>query len=584
MTQFATLHISKAKPSSSGLHAHIDRDHIPNNVDQSMIKSNIYLVDDQILSSEEYKAARSSGKILSIKDRIEKRIAEGYTAKRKIRANTVRELDVMLTGSNERMNEMQPDELKNWFNDNYKWTCERFGKANVVGFALHLDEATPHIHATIVPLTDDGRLSAKELLNGKDRKAPRGEHLRLMQDSYAEAMDPYGLSRGISAEATQVKHTTTKEYYRELNAAAQQLEPLKRTSLNFSEVKEDVKNTLSDAYMALKQAKDSKNKTINRAIANVRESTNMIGLAAQFGYKVDKLKSCRSSVQMQNDQGEKIVVSQAEKGHWHYFKMNTSERGNAVDFLRSNGETWEQITSRSTVSAILKTHATARPVIKAMPERIADLSEANRQAVQLWKTKPNKGSLSDYLYRDRGLGADMAKSLSESIKSTSTSVSFKTTLPDKDGNWKHCGHMTYARGRDGSSIKSLPKSLPKGWAFVSVGTNPSRPIIVCESPIDGLSFAKLEGLESFTVLASCGQPSKEQLEALKKLSGDRQKLIAVDNDDAGKKMKQSFAEALGINPNSKDIHIPSKFKDWNEVLQDQNKRTKKVKNQGIIRT
>ena len=40
-------------------------------------------------------------------------------------------------------------------------------KENIVRFTLHMDERTPHIHWVFVPITEDGRLSAKEILSRK---------------------------------------------------------------------------------------------------------------------------------------------------------------------------------------------------------------------------------------------------------------------------------------------------------------------------------------------------------------------------------------------------------------------------------
>ena len=73
----------------------------------------------------------------------------------------------------------------------------------------HLDEKTPHIHATIVPLTPDGRLSAKEIV-GNNKK------LAELQDRYATAMQSFGLERG--ERGSKVTHRTTQEYYKGVNS------------------------------------------------------------------------------------------------------------------------------------------------------------------------------------------------------------------------------------------------------------------------------------------------------------------------------------------------------------------------------
>ncbi|RYY20022.1 MAG: hypothetical protein EOP41_09360, partial [Sphingobacteriaceae bacterium] len=75
---------------------------------------------------------------------------------------------------------------------------------------LHLDEKTPHIHAIVVPLTADGRLSAKELMGNK-------KNLSLRQDRYGEAMASFGLIRGV--RESKANHTGEGWYLEQLREA-----------------------------------------------------------------------------------------------------------------------------------------------------------------------------------------------------------------------------------------------------------------------------------------------------------------------------------------------------------------------------
>ncbi|MDS0012511.1 plasmid recombination protein [Enterobacter hormaechei] len=45
---------------------------------------------------------------------------------------------------------------------------------------VHRDEATPHWSAFVVPVTQDGRLSAKEFIGGRSK-------MREVQSTYAES-------------------------------------------------------------------------------------------------------------------------------------------------------------------------------------------------------------------------------------------------------------------------------------------------------------------------------------------------------------------------------------------------------------
>lgn len=91
-----------------------------------------------------------------------------------------------------------------------------------------MDESTPHIHATLVPLVRGERKRKKkeEQVSKRYRKKPTDmprlcadeimtrNKLKSYQETYAEAMKRYGLQRGI--DDSKVKHISTREYYREL--------------------------------------------------------------------------------------------------------------------------------------------------------------------------------------------------------------------------------------------------------------------------------------------------------------------------------------------------------------------------------
>ena len=65
---------------------------------------------------------------------------------------------------------MSDDELVKLYKDDiYPMLEEEYGRENIVGAAIHVDESKPHLHLDVVPLTEDGRLSAKEIVGGKGK-------------------------------------------------------------------------------------------------------------------------------------------------------------------------------------------------------------------------------------------------------------------------------------------------------------------------------------------------------------------------------------------------------------------------------
>lgn len=47
----------------------------------------------------------------------------------------------------------------------YRFLANRYGRKNVVSAFVHLDEISPHIHFAFVPVTKDGRISARDRIN-----------------------------------------------------------------------------------------------------------------------------------------------------------------------------------------------------------------------------------------------------------------------------------------------------------------------------------------------------------------------------------------------------------------------------------
>lgn len=198
---FAVLHTTKGGKSSGGLGNHIDRvegmEHTYQHADPNRKHLN-----------HSFPVAGGREK-MKLSEAIADRIEEGYKAKRKLRSDAVKFTTHILTGSHEKMKEIFEDKKKaeEWIKANYDFISKEFGKENIIRFNLHLDEKTPHIHAVTVPLTEDGRLSAKEIIGNKKAMQDR-------QDRYAEAMQSFGLERGI--KNTGIKHENANQYYKRI--------------------------------------------------------------------------------------------------------------------------------------------------------------------------------------------------------------------------------------------------------------------------------------------------------------------------------------------------------------------------------
>lgn len=178
---------------------------------------------------------------------------------RKIGNNQVRAIRVLLTGTHEDMERITREgRLDEWCEDNLKYLADTFGRENIVPAVLHMDEQTPHIHVTLVPIVREERKRKKkeQQVKKRYRKKPTDTarlcaddimtraKLKSYQDTYAQAMSRYGLQRSI--DGSEAKHISTRQYYRDLMQQTEQL----RTDIG------QLQDRKETAQEELKQAKN----------------------------------------------------------------------------------------------------------------------------------------------------------------------------------------------------------------------------------------------------------------------------------------------------------------------------------------
>lgn len=243
-----SLDFKKAKGSSDARESdHIERKVIPDNADPTRTHLNRELVK---MPSGVY------GRDEAIAHRI-----KTAGIKRKITNDQVRVIRTVLSGTHEdMMNIAANGQLDDWCNDSLKWLQDTFGKENVVSVVLHMDEHTPHLHASIVPIVTGERRKAKNKTaeEGKRTYRKKANAVRLCaddvlnrdkmvgyHDSYAEAMGKYGLKRGV--RGSDARHTTTAQYYRNIKRETERLQNgIKLLQSDIEEAERLLKQTKSE--------------------------------------------------------------------------------------------------------------------------------------------------------------------------------------------------------------------------------------------------------------------------------------------------------------------------------------------------
>lgn len=117
-------------------------------------------------------------------------------------------------------------EIEAWAKDAYAFMCKKYGEQNIAAFVVHLDEANPHVHCTVLPLTDKNRFSfIKTFMGGVDSRDALSKYMENLHTEYADEVGmKYGMERGDSIKETGAVHRTTEEYRRKLWKDAQEKE------------------------------------------------------------------------------------------------------------------------------------------------------------------------------------------------------------------------------------------------------------------------------------------------------------------------------------------------------------------------
>ena len=339
---YISIQINKAKGSAdTGASDHIERKTMPKNADPTRTHLNREMVEfpDGVADRTE-----------AISHRI-----RTAGIRRKITPDQVRAIRIVLSGTHEDMVRVQDEgKLDEWCDDNLQWLHRTFGKENTVSAVLHMDEHTPHIHATVVPIVTGERRKAKKQTEGRRTYRKKANAVRLCaddlmsrerlvsyHDSYAAAMEKYGLQRGI--RGSEARHTTTAQYYRdlkrqtgELEANVQQLQTEQRQAeRQLDEVRKEIKSEKLEA--AKTEAKTALVAKVGSLLGSGKlkelEADNRT-LQGEVAARDESIELLQRQMQRQQEEHQRQVMELQAK-HRREMSDKEAEHQKEVSFLKS---------------------------------------------------------------------------------------------------------------------------------------------------------------------------------------------------------------------------------------------------------
>ena len=162
----------------------------------------------------------------------EKQIAETGC---RTRSDSVRVVEALVTASPEFFKGKKKSEVRAYFQEALGFIWEHQDPKTIISAVVHMDEKTPHMHLSFVPLTEDGRLCAKEIVGNKKK-------LTQWQDRFWEHMvKKYpDLERGESASETGRDHIPPRVF---------------KEAVHLNRMKEQILKLMTDTNLLNKKSK-----------------------------------------------------------------------------------------------------------------------------------------------------------------------------------------------------------------------------------------------------------------------------------------------------------------------------------------
>lgn len=191
---YAVLHMQKMKgPAIKGMQIHNQREkesRTNEDIDPERSDLNYDVLHDQKVN---------------YKKMIDREIEKRYTGKRAVRKDAVKLCSFMITSDKPFFDKLSAEDEKRFFQQSVEFLQNRYGKENIVYASVHKDEKTPHMHVGMVPITNEGKLSAKEFFGQRSE-------LQSLQTDFHNHVKELGFDLERGEKGSDRKHIETQKF------------------------------------------------------------------------------------------------------------------------------------------------------------------------------------------------------------------------------------------------------------------------------------------------------------------------------------------------------------------------------------
>ena len=245
------------------------------------------------------------------------------------RKDSIRMIETLFTASPEFFKGKKRAEIRVFFEEALHFLEQHQSKETIISAVVHMDEKTPHMHLCFVPLTEDKRLSAKEIVGNKKK-------LTWWQDEFWKHMvKKYpDLERGESASETGRTHIPPRLFKEavHLNRMKDQIMAILNDSNPFNKkVKAEELEALLDKYIPGVEVMRTKlkkyDKTYKELTAENAELEKKLSSASkesvrkklEISQKLNELDELRRTVDAIPDE---VIRAYTAQKYVHHGRMN----------------------------------------------------------------------------------------------------------------------------------------------------------------------------------------------------------------------------------------------------------------------
>ena len=399
----------------------------------------------------------------------------------KIRSNAVLAVEMLLSASADYFRPQAPHEggvydkrrLDNFVDAISRWLDFSWGD-RVVRAELHLDEITPHVHAYLVPLDEQGKLRCKALF---------GTHNQMyqLQDSFAAAVAHLGIERGIKGSLA--THSQVRKYYAAVNQDSQILNL--EHCLPQPEAQETSESYRQRVIEILNPQLEIINNQLNERSLILQQKATLKQTASkseQLRQQLERELHLLQATSSQQDLSLPLVAYELGADNYKQnddalslvMRVNECQFDDAVVWLRDHFDEKGMLHAVANHALTIAQH-TPSTVFVAPSESPSQWNEVQR-----------------YLTQQRALPPQLLQTLHK------RSLVYASVTGDAvflARNMKNEPTGAYLHAPDGNTFNLYPSSRRScGWFHLSIGgkfNEPTKGAMLVSSPIEALSLAVL---------------------------------------------------------------------------------------------